>query len=152
MRDSHDADALEFEHGIDTEFFLTFAGGFIASGVYRTVYRCRIDDSLVIKIEKSGGLFCNVNEWKMWELAQYDPISKWLAPCVAISPRGTVLLQKRTTPASKFPAKIPIQLGDTHRGNYGMLGSRFVCHDYGGGRTTLLGNQSRRMHKVKWRD
>ncbi len=60
-------------------------------------------------------------------------IRRWLAPCVQISPCGSILIQKRTTPApsSRYPAKMPKFLTDMKRSNYGLYKGRLVCHDYG---------------------
>ena len=152
MRDSYSDDASLFEHGIDTEFFLTFAGKLLARGGHRQVYECATDDTLVIKIEREDRVYANITEWDAWKCAQNTHLGDWLAPCVAISPRGIILLQKRTRPATRFPAKIPVQLGDTHKGNYGILGRRFVCHDYGSLQIMHEGIKSTRLHRVKWRD
>lgn len=109
-------------------------GDFIGSGAARRVYACKLDPTLVVKIETAAGSFQNVKEWEVWQELQYNKaINKWFAPCVAISACGTVLLQKRAEPAYRkhYPKKVPRCLGDLKYANYGMLQGKFVCFDYG---------------------
>lgn len=123
----------------------------IGSGAFRAVYPHLQRPDLVVKVEVNAGAFQNVNEWTLWEWCQYDKkISRWLAPCVAISSCGTILLQRRTEPArlSDFPASIPAFLTDTKRANFGVLDGRLVCHDYGMVRA-LMSNPMR-MRRAEW--
>lgn len=127
-------------------------GDRIAAGSSRAVYQCAYDDGLVVKIENGAQSFQNIAEWQVWQDAQFMPHAlDWLAPCVSISPCGLVLIQKKTEPAKRFPEKLPVWLTDTKRANYGMIGRRFVCHDYG---THLMCNSglSKRLRKVEWWD
>lgn len=65
-------------------------GDVLGVGMSRTVYACAFDESIVIKQEMADHRFQNVEEWETWRSLQFvDYISKWLAPCVAIS-EGTV--------------------------------------------------------------
>jgi len=146
MLDSH------FAATVEKDVFAMLCGEFIGEGSGREVYACAYDDQLVVKIENGAQSFQNILEWSLWHDAQYiDHAKDWLAPCVRISPCGTVLVQKRTTPASKYPEKMPTWLTDTKRQNYGMIGKRFVCHDYG---VNLMCNSglSKRLRKVDWWD
>lgn len=105
----------------------------LGSGAFRTVYSMRWDKNLVIKIERDAKRrdFHNVLEWRTWYLVKSSPIEKWFAECVWMSNCGLVLVQKRTTPVKKLPAKLPSFFTDVKTDNFGMFEDRLVCHDYG---------------------
>ena len=78
---------------------------------------------------------------------------QWLAPCVSISPCGSVLIQRRTLPVTKaqLPSKVPAWLTDFKLANWGMLDGKVVCHDYS---NNLLMNPvtERKLRRVKFFD
>ena len=144
--------AQEFISPLHSDVFRMLCGELIGAGSGRAVYNCAYDETAVVKIEEGAGSFQNVTEWNLWQDAADMPhASAWLAPCVKISPCGIVLIQKRTKPASKYPQTLPVWLSDTKRTNYGMIGRRFVCHDYGVHRMEHSG-LSKRTRKVEWWD
>lgn len=116
------------------EFNSFMVGDWLGSGVYRQVYSAPWDpDNYVIKLEHAmqHRMFCNSIEWAIWDnLKDHEEASKWLAPCKSISRSGNILVQRRTTPISALPDKLPKFLEDTHIHNFGMLEGRIVCHDY----------------------
>lgn len=141
-----------FASPVQSDVFRMLCGEHIGGGAAREVYVCAYDPDLVVKIENASGSFQNVAEWQLWWDAQHIQHSaEWLAPCVSISPCGIVLIQRRTKPAKRYPEKLPVWLTDTKRTNYGMIGKRFVCHDYG---VHLMCNSglSKRTRKVEWWD
>lgn len=142
-----------FRNVTERDFFRMFCGNKLGSGSARQVYECEYNPEYVVKIEDAAHSFQNVLEWNIWNDAQHmhPDIQKWLAPCVRISPCGIILIQKRTKPAKKYPEKLPSWLTDTKRQNYGMIGNRFVCHDYG---VNLMCNNglTKRLRKVEWWD
>jgi hypothetical protein len=77
-----------------------------------------------------------------------------LAPSLAISPDGRWLIQKKTHSVTKWPKKVPrLILNDTHKGNFGMIGKQFVCHDYAYMKLINRKNKNLlKMKKVKWGD
>lgn len=80
-------------------------GRLLGSGVYRRVFKCKLDPTLVVQEE---GCFHNVREWDTWQSISDAPKwSQWVAPCVAISP----------PPSEKNPA------GDALR-HTGLAGSK----------------------------
>ena len=105
----------------------------IGRGMGRAVYICRLDPRFVVKVESAGNAFQNVVEWETWKMVEGESEARWFAPCCAISGAGSVLVQRRTSPASdtEYPKRMPIFLGDYKRENFGMLDGRLVCHDYG---------------------
>lgn len=138
---------------IHKEAFNVLTGDQIGRGVARSVHACKLDPTLVVKIEDGAGSFQNVAEWNVWEAVKETEWAKWFAPCVAISPCGSVLLMKRTTPVSRgaYPERLPRFLTDCKFQNYGEIDGRFVCHDYG--MNLLLENgMSNRMRNVHWWD
>lgn len=142
-----------FRNVAERDVFRMLCGHKLGSGSARQVYECAYNSDYVVKIEDRAESFQNVLEWHLWNDAEHmgTDVSKWLAPCVRISPCGVVLIQKRTQPAKKYPEKLPSWLTDTKRQNYGMIGSRFVCHDYG---VNLMCNSglTKRLRKVDWWD
>ncbi len=98
----------------------------IGFGMSREVFNSPLFPDCVVKVEDGDKSFQNVIEWNTWLRVKGTKHSKWFAPCVAISPCGAVLLQKKTLPVLKYPKKLPPFLGDTKTSNYGMYKSLFV--------------------------
>lgn len=73
-------------------------GQFLGEGMSRKVFVCGLDSSLVVKVETEAGRFQNVKEWELWQEIQYTSAAKWLAPCLHLSPDGTILVMARTSP------------------------------------------------------
>jgi hypothetical protein len=124
-----------FTSVIARDFFDLMAGEKIGHGIGRDVYACKIDKTLVLKIERASHSFQNVAEWELWDQLRETQMSKWLAPCVNISENGTILLMKRTMPiipgVTKLPASAPRFLNDFKYQNFGIFQKHVVCHDYG---------------------
>lgn len=118
---------------VQLDFNSAMIGAQIGAGCYRQVYEFLPDPSLVVKFEIADSKqFCNVSEWLIWQEIEFHPeLHRWFAPCVSISPNGSVLLQKRTDPLARLPRKIPNLLADTKRDNWGKYRGRPVMHDYG---------------------
>lgn len=134
------------------EFVRCFLGEQLGSGVYRTVYEHRWDNRYVIKVANADreDNFANVYEWDLWQNARETKMAVWLAPCISISPCGLVLVQRRTSHiwnASELPEHIPKFFTDTKVANWGKLGKRVVCHDYG---NNLATNVIVGMKKARW--
>lgn len=139
-----------FGNVIAKDLFRLLLGDEIGRGMSRYVYPLTQNRDLVVKFEAESYHFQNVKEWENWhEYSEYEKVSRWLAPCEAISPCGTVLLQKRTQPVPanfEWPEKIPGFLTDTKRGNFGLLDGRLVCHDY----ANILANPRVRETRADW--
>ena len=120
----------------------------LGEGAFRAVYVHRQNDNLVVKVEGGSGRFCNIIEWETWKQIQYAPLAKWFAPCVDISPCGSILLMKRVKPArlSEMPKQIPSVFTDLKVENWGMLEGKPVCCDYG----SLIYNFNARLKKAEW--
>lgn len=129
-----DPNQPSMDHRDLKEFARYMCGKKLGSGAYRDVYVLNFNDDYVVKIERDGCQFQNIIEWQFWEDHQYKKgIAKWLAPCASISEKGTIMIQKRTTPIltkKGMPAKLPKFLGDCHIHNFGKLNGKVVCHDY----------------------
>jgi len=107
----------------------------LGEGIHRTVFRCQFDPTLVFKFETGEeGRFANVSEWTLWETAKDMPhIKRWLAPCVAISPNGNVLVQKYAGYINRdhLPKRVPHFFCDLKPSNWGLYEGHAVCRDYG---------------------
>lgn len=136
---------------IHSEAFHMLKGEKIGSGMSRVVWSSPIWPDCVIKIEDSVAHFQNVIEWETWQNVKDTPYAKWFAPCRWISHSGSILIMERTKPAAdkSYPDRMPKFLCDFKKANYGMLGKRLVCHDYG---LMLMNGLTKSMWKVKWKD
>lgn len=141
------------------ELYDLLCGRKLGEGAARAVFEHALDPTLVIKFE-AGGSFQNVIEWETWQSVQHVPdIAKWFAPCIAISPNGAVLVQRRTTPAAFHPERVPAFFTDLKCANFGILipnhldtcqrTGQFVCHDYGT-HLMLENGMTKRMRKADW--
>lgn len=144
-RNFHIESAFHFE-----ETFNLMCGDLLGEGIHRKVFEFRFDNTLVIKIEQDHSTFANIREWQTWTDCQYwAKVADWLAPCVDISPSGTIMLQKRVTPLRKsdtLPEKLPAWMTDIKPQNFGWYQNRLVCHDY----PQLLTNMSTKLKPVTW--
>lgn len=134
---------------LQRDLFHMLCGAQLGEGVGRIVYEHSFDPTVVIKFESNAGSFQNVIEWETWQRVKNADLAKWFAPCVAISPNGSVLVQKRTCKPTNYPDKVPSFFTDIKLENFGMLGKQFVAHDYG--LHLLMENgMSTRMKKANW--
>jgi len=115
------------------DFGSLFCGERLGNGIGREVYEMATDATKVVKIETAARSFQNIAEWELWRQVKDTRHAKWLAPCHHISPCGIILIMDRTEPLRRgeCPKRVPDWLTDFHRGNWGMLNGRVVCHDYG---------------------
>lgn len=126
-------------------------GDLLGEGIHRKVFACKTDPSLVVKVETDEEYrsFANVMEHENWSRNQYaSAIAKWLAPIVAISPCGLVMLQKRVVPLrdNEVPERLPAFLTDTKRANFGLYEGRVVACDY----SFLISTISTKLKKADW--
>ena len=130
---------VDQDHGKDlyvkNDFFRMLCGELLGTGSARSVYQSVLDDHLVFKFETKANSFQNVIEWETWERIKETEFAKWFAPCVAISPCGSVLIMQKTTRSANHPDKVPGFFTDLKCANFGILVGKnagdFVCHDYG---------------------
>lgn len=138
-----------FTKTVDREFIELFLGRKLGAGAHRDTYALNFDANHVVKVEKRRASFQNVEEWNAWSELQHTKWAKFFAPCVSISACGSVLLMKRTTPLTKkIKVKLPNFFTDTKIENFGYIGNRLVCHDYGLNRLRLAG--SVRLVQPEW--
>lgn len=140
------------------QFILAFVGDYIGEGANRKVYAHAWDQTLVVKVESAAQSFSNITEWQVWNAVKDTEHAKWFAPCLHISNNGEVLIQRRTSPAAKYPDKIPSFFTDTKLTNFGVLvngadygatDGQFVCHDYGL-HLMLEKGMTKRMKNANW--
>lgn len=127
---------LDISDAVTADLINLLVGKELGRGESRQTHVCLTDTSLVVKIEHSTYTRDNAMEWEIWNCAKGTHLERWLAPCVTISERNCVLIQRRTQPipVSRLPKKVPKVLADTKRENWGLVerGGRTyaVCHDY----------------------
>lgn len=114
------------------DFNALFVGKKLGGGYSREVYEHNLDPNVVIKIESWDTRdFANASEWNLWRQADgYPEVRRWLAPCLHISPNGTILIQARTTPIKRMPKELPDFFTDVKPANLGLYKGRVVVHDY----------------------
>lgn len=125
---------------VSYDFIACFLGKKLGYGCYRAVYDYNLSEKkrpLVLKIEP-GFTNCNVTEAAIWNEVYWFQnelawVKDWFAPVEWISPNGKVLCMHKTEPrpAKKRPTKVPHFLSDIKDENFGWIGNKFVCHDYG---------------------
>lgn len=141
---------------LSRDFFNLYVGKFIGGGQYRRVYENDVNKTTIIKFEVGESSFENCIEWEVWKsIKDYPSIARWFAPCLHISPCGTVLVQARCSiaPDSKYPKKVPMCFSDFKRENWGLYKSRMVCFDYGAHSTIILTEgiaNCSKLKRVKW--
>ncbi len=147
---SDDARGYFTANAISADLFDAMCGEHLGGGCGREVYVSRLDPDLVIKIETGTGRFQNQMEWRVWDELSGRPEGKWLAPCVSISPNGSVLIQKRTAPLRRREMvrhpRLPEFLTDVKMSNFGILDGKLVSHDYG----YIKFGWSTKLVKVDW--
>lgn len=143
-----------FDATIERDFFHFMCGELLGCGQFRDVYAFAHDPNWVVKIETGAQSFSNVREWDLWHDALHmgKEVTDWLAPCKTISACGCVLMQRRTKPAKTFPDKLPAWMTDTKKQNFGMIGRRFVAHDYGNNLVCNKGLTKRLVRAHWWGD
>lgn len=125
---------------VNTDLILSLCGKKLGSGVYRAVYDYNFDDKYVIKIEPRS-TECNITEYMLWDeinglTNDLAWVKGWFAPVLWMSPNGKILVMEKTSefPKNKKlerPKSVPAFFTDLKRDNWGWIGNRFVCHDYG---------------------
>lgn len=127
-------------------------GSPLGYGQNRSVWGLEHRSDLVLKLEATGDEFQNPMEWRVWRAVEGTALEKWFAPCVAISPNGVWLLQKKITfpPRSEYPPKLPAFFPDTKFMNFGKLGKQWCACDYGTPSFAWLLSKTARPTKAKW--
>ena len=125
---------------VNTDLILSLLGQKLGSGVYRSVYNYNLDDKYVIKIEPNA-TDSNISEYLLWDeirglCGDLEWVKEWFAPVKWMSPNGKILIMEKTFeyPKNKKlerPIEVPVFFTDLKRDNWGWIGNKFVCHDYG---------------------
>lgn len=134
------------------KFKKDWCGEKLGEGVYREVYVLKANPRCIVKIEKNinNTNFSNVLEHHIWNTNCWDKsLRQWLAPVIAINTKGTILIQKRIKQYKnkEYPSQIPSNFTDVKRSNFGYIGKRFVCCDYGNMMLKLSSNK----RNIKWK-
>ena len=141
---------------ITSDLFRLMCGEKLGRGIAREVYRSALDPTLVIKIEADAGSFQNIIEWETWDTVRFtadtkQDYAKYFAPCIAISPSGTVLVQKYARPVdyTELPEQVPKFFTDLKKENFGLIDGKIVCIDYGNN-LLMTNGLSTKLKKADW--
>lgn len=122
---------------LSADLVLCLCGERLGEGASRTTFVYNLDPKYVIKVEPGNGGH-NMVEYLLWDEVKEltGPLSwvkDWFAPVKWISPNGKILVMERTFEKSnkESPKKVPTFFTDLKRDNWGWIGNKFVCHDYG---------------------
>jgi hypothetical protein len=134
---------------IYADLFNFIVGEFLGEGQFRKVFLMKSDPKVVLKIEKTHSAFHNVQEWQNWQDAKGTDVEPYLAPCLAISPTGYILAQRRADPLrdAELPAKLPLFMNDLKKTNMGLIGGKIVLTDYA---YMNIWKPNLKLQKVKW--
>ena len=136
-----------------TDMVNSLCGQHLGDGLYRSVYEYQLDHNYVIKLE-GASTNCNLVEYLMWEEIKglcndLAWVKEWFAPVKWISPNGRVLVMRKTVQKNRpRPDKVPKFLWDVKANNFGWIGNKFVCHDYG--QFYNFTHYPKGMQKINW--
>ena len=154
LYDSIEISKLLLNYDVMLDMIRTMCGKQIGAGAFRDVYDYNLDSKYVIKIER-GNTDCNIVEYMLWnEIMGLEGdlawVKNWFAPIWWISPNNKILIMKKTKDISskKKPDRIPAFMWDVKNSNFGWIGNKYVCHDYGQFYNFI--NYSKKMRKVIW--
>lgn len=154
LNDISEAATLLALQDVSVELIISLLGEKIGAGVYRSVYAYNLDNRYVVKVEPLN-TESNMSEYIVWKEVQNLTgnlawVKEWFSPILWCSPNGKILVQRRTQerPNKKRPEKVPAFFFDVKQDNFGWIGNKLVCHDYG----ILYGliSYSKKMKKVTW--
>jgi hypothetical protein len=121
---------------VSVDLITLLCGKKIGVGGSRAVYEFNLNHKYVIKVEPHN-TDSNITEAMIWEEVQglkgdLAWVKDWFAPIHFISPNGKVLIMERTqVKVKEKPKKIPSFFMDAKPNNFGWIGNKYVCHDYG---------------------
>lgn len=136
------------------DFVTCLCGEFISAGTFRSVFNHNLDGGYVVKVEPQN-TSCNLVEYMIYEEVHHltgdlDWVKDWFCPVTWISPNGRILVMKKTRQYEnrKKPEKVPKFLWDVKSENFGWVGNKYMCHDYGQFYNMI--NYPRGMKKIIW--
>lgn len=149
---THAAESFFTGSVLSRDLFGLVAGDKLGEGMARQVHEYALDSKLVVKFETGARSFQNAAEWEFWTWVRGTDLERWFAPCRYVSACGCILIQDRCEPlpVRRRPKMLPAFMTDVHPDNFGVLGGRVVCFDYGFG-LSVIRRTSRRMVKARWR-
>ncbi len=141
---------------ITADMFKMLCGEKLGAGTFRAVYEFGFNPrNQVIKIE-ADDTDSNMSEYMLWKEAQWLRgdlawVKNWLAPVHWVSPDYKILVMSRTYPRPKKerPDVVPDFFTDIKFDNFGWIGDRLVCHDYGFISKFIQFN-NKKLQKVIW--
>lgn len=123
--------SVEESAALHGQLWYMCVGDYIGRGRDRKVYA--LGEDKVLKTEDAAGSFQNIVEWETWKTLEGCSAQRWFAKPTSISPNGALLIMERTKPLDldRLPKELPHFFCDLKPENFGTIGGRLVCHDYG---------------------
>jgi hypothetical protein len=142
-------------HSVSNDLLTSVLGEFIGEGYSRKVFEYALDNKYVVKVEMEDAPICNITECLIYSevtelCGNLEWVKDWFAPVKWMSANGRLLLMQRTyeKPNKKKPEKVPKFLWDIKQRNFGWIGGKYMCHDYGQFYNMI--SYPKRMQKVDW--
>lgn len=139
---------------VNTDLILMLCGKKLGEGSSRAVYEYNLDNKYVVKIEPQN-TDSNKAEFLLWYEVQglkgsMAWVKEWFAPIKFCSPNGKILIMQRTKQdlTKTRPNKVPSFFQDVKPDNFGWIGNRFVCHDYGSIYNFI--KYEKKFRKIEW--
>jgi len=139
-----------FTTAVSRDFLDVMCGKFLGRGAGRVVFQCQVAPEYAVKIEADGS-FQNIIEWEVWGKVMDTPHARWFARCDSISHHGAVLVQELAVDlgVGQAPSRVPAYFTDLKTSNFGRIGRRVVCRDYGSN-LLLQNGLTKRMRAANW--
>lgn len=138
LNDIKELSVLSRMESVNSDLIRMFIGEKLGAGSYRSVYSYNPEPhKYVIKVEPNA-TGCNANEFLIWQevsglCGSLRWVKDWFAPVLWMSPDARILIMERTENNGLYerPEKVPNFMSDIKNDNFGWIGDKFVCHDYG---------------------
>lgn len=129
---------ISHNQDVNTDLILMLCGRRLGEGTYRTVYEYNLQPEKYVVKTENNSTNSNIAEYIIWDEVQgltneLAWVKEWFAPIKYCSPNGKIIIMERTRecPDKKRPDKVPEFFMDVKYNNFGWIGNKFVCHDYG---------------------
>lgn len=157
INDLKESQEILSNQDISLDLVSSLCGRKIGEGLHRKVYEYNLNEKYVIKLE-TANTSANMTEYFLWDEIQgltgnLAWVKDWFAPVKWISPNGKIIVMQKTEekPGKPRPTKVPAFFSDLKYNNWGWIGNKFVCHDYGFIHKFIkYENKFQTIHKDAW--
>jgi hypothetical protein len=154
LNDIQEIGLIAKNQDVNIDLILMICGKKLGDGHSRAVYEYNLDERYVVKIEPQN-YSSNVSERLLWDEVQglkgsMAWVKEWFAPIKYCSPNNKILIMQRTKQdyRKERPTKVPAFFHDVKEANWGWIGNKYVCHDYG----SIYGfiKYEKKFKKIEW--